>query len=220
MKALVIKNLFLGFTEFATKHLARIQALLDANPDCECIVIAGNISSETKRSLLFAEEVSKLTPLPVLFGLGIAEYSTLAKLDLVKTATTYRLRSVKSNVVYIDDFDHPLVEFKAVFGAPLIHCTDQEWKATLPGRRLVMRVGDFYIGDELASRFHPFNFSVAEFNAMFETEKPEWTGKKRILLSAISESNDPYFTMKYTPPRIECDVRLDHITDQFSVVVF
>lgn len=216
MKALVIKNLSLGFHEFATAHLDVVGALLAQNPDV--VVIAGNIASESKRSLLFADEVAKLTSLPILYSIGVLEYATLATMEHVKSAILYRLRMIKSNVIYADDFVHPDVEFKSVFGAPLIECTEQEWKASLPGRRLVNRKGDFYIGDELASNHHPFNYTVDEFNAMFETEKPEWSGKKRILISAIAEKNDPLFTMKYKAPSIECDVRLDHITESISIV--
>jgi hypothetical protein len=216
MKALVIQNLNLNFNEFATSHLSKIEMLLKENTDTDIVIVAGNISTELKRSLLFAEEVSKLTSLSILYSIGISEYCSLTTIDITKHAAMLRLRSTKSRVVWAEDFIHPSIEFKHALGAPLLKCSEAEWKLSIAGRRLVKHQSPYIVNGELASARYPYGYSVDEFNEYSKTESVTWSDKKHVLLSAVKLHGDPFFGVPYEESPLAYDIRIDGSTDQIS----
>lgn len=201
MKALVIRNLELRYIELATAHLEMAKLYVEKFKP-ELIIIPGNISKHEKRSILFAEEVSDLFKLPVVYTQGILEMCNIATLEYVKAGvrTRVRIHQEKTNVWWAPDFQHPDIEFREVSNWPILEDSLENFRKTLPGRWMSSGRGELKVDGEVFDDTFPFPFSVEQFNEMqAKEEAPTWTGtKKKILLTSIDDVKDKYLTVKYS----------------------
>ena len=223
MKILVIRNTILKLQEFATKFIDEAVKWVDKeNPDI--IVVAGNVSQYDKRSILFAEELAEVTKLKVIYNIGLLEFASQADIEYFKTGMLLRLRVnyKKTNVYWCDDFVDDNVQFRHVFGWPIITDTEENYRKTVPGHWLVKSRSPRYINNELVDVQYPWVFSVDEFNQEHLKENiPDWEpNKKRILLPSIAQHNDPFLTVNYVPAKLFGeDASIDTAGEVFSIMV-
>jgi hypothetical protein len=134
MKIHVYSNLNLRYFEFADPIDEQI-------PDCDLIVVAGSISDNAKRSLLFQETISVISKKPLVVNYSLTEF---AKGDFYQdvveaTAVRYQMKTDVKCYYHFNDcinISDPAVNVLTVTGWPHI-LTDEDLNLSPLGRYLI-----------------------------------------------------------------------------------
>lgn len=171
MKIHVYSNLNLRYFEFADPIDEQV-------PDCDLIVVAGSISDNVKRSLLFQETISVISQKPLVVNYSLTEFS---KGDfyhdaISATAVRYQMKADVKCYYHFDDsitVDNPNVDVLTVTGWPNI--TTNEELAQSPLRRYLIRVKShckiYNEQNELIAQVDHSPVSRDEINELHRTDR-------------------------------------------------
>lgn len=170
MKIHVYSNLNLRYFEFADPIDEQV-------PDCDLIVVAGGISDNVKRSLLFQETISVISKKPLVVNYSLTEF---AKGDFYQdvieaTAVRYQMKSEVKCYYHFNhsiSIDNPMVDVLTVTGWP--HIGPDEDMSLSPLKRYLIKVkfGKIYNEqNELIAQVDHGYVSKEEINELHQSDR-------------------------------------------------
>jgi len=164
MKLHIYSDLNLRYLDFA-------QAEDEEIPDCDVILVAGNISTDAKRSQLFQETISKKFNIPLFINFGLLEFSKLAfYYDAIKFVNM-RYSMLKDILCYYDPAGVVRPELQlnvlSLTGLPYFHSVE-EFKNGPVRRMLIERIPGVYrneLGEIIG--YYKHDWDMEDFNAIY-----------------------------------------------------
>jgi hypothetical protein len=191
----IISDLNLNYMDHAEN-----QYIIGKNP--EYIIITGNISNQSKRTLIFAEKLADLYKTSnIIFNCGITE-SYKGEIDLIEDGFQIHINNSKNpykNLYFpkgkvIGDYD-----FYCTIGWPNILDSDGFHDSYFAKYLYISYDQDIYIDDILMSRMFPRFFNVDHIALLFHEEQQQvkkWLqndqGKEKILVTNLDELSKNY----------------------------
>lgn len=141
-------------------------------PECDAIVVAGNISTDAKRSQLFQETISKKFNIPLFINFGLLEFSKLSfyydtiklikmRYDLLKDVKCYY--DSNNSVVH----DELQLNILSITGFPYFNSIE-DFKKSPVRRMLIERVpGQYHNEQGQLIGYYQHNWAMEDFNKIF-----------------------------------------------------
>jgi hypothetical protein len=165
MKLHIYSDLNLRYLDFANVDDEEI-------PECDAIIVAGNISTDNKRSQLFQETISKKFNVPLFINFGLLEFSKLSfYYDTIKPVRM-RYAMLPDIKCYYDNnksvvHDELRLNVLSITGFPYFHSVEDFKKSSIR-RTLIERVPGVY-RNELGQiiGYYKHDWDMEDFNAIF-----------------------------------------------------
>lgn len=169
MKLHIYSDLGLRYLEFA-------DSVDETVPDCDAVIVAGNISTDAKRSLLFQETLGQHNK-PIFLNFGLLEFSrgSYCLETLISAHTRYGVKK-DSNCYYKHNANTILPELKLdvlpLFGWPKLD-SQEELDSTKLGKINLEIVWGMYYDEEgvAVNTFDPYPTKWNRINELHEQEQ-------------------------------------------------